>query len=457
MATSKMNENDSDSHCIRGLEPFQDDYTNEHFQSKKKLHHSTIKIEQTRQALLGIKDPERFRELVAPQSEIALRRAQELAAQDQKEIYPFRPNPAANSVGAKQLQNDHIPIQNMSTTSSADMTRLRGLMDSIYGGSPNTASFMADSAGASVVSDADVSSTGSNCSSSSSESNNSSQSLFADESIRKLQERSMRRLMGIYQNNSGEGVAGDKETNALFKFARRDSLLGIRNNNSRDSNSTPSTNKVCAVPNEPILSRQEQLLEMLHRQQLQERLQHQQAAEEATPSLEKQLIEMLHRRQQLEEHFQQQQQVSHREIPLHLQKELLEMIHRRNLMQDNGQQQQQQASAMKTAPSLQERLIDMIQHQQQMQGHEQHQQASSTLSAMMQSMGSDNGSINNANSLIEEYLIQQQQHHQEHQNKMKLALMAMNASRFPIRRDTLSHVHMAWWKVKNIWNPNSRP
>ena len=37
--------------------------------------------------MLGIRDTERFRVLVAPQSELALRRAQELAALDEHEVY----------------------------------------------------------------------------------------------------------------------------------------------------------------------------------------------------------------------------------------------------------------------------------------------------------------------------------------------------------------------------------
>lgn len=415
-----MHEDDSNSsHCIRGLELFQDESTNEHFMSKKKLYHSTIQMEQMRQAMLGIKDPERFRALATPQSDLALHRARELAAQDEREVYPYRVYAAPlNDLGGKPQQVQDI-LKKMSTSSFSSNHRLSSLMESIYGSAPPSGT--SESGGASVVSD--VSSTTSNSSESSS---TNGQSLFADESIRKLQERSMRRLMGIYQNNNGEGAEGASETNSLFKFARRDSLLGIRDSTASDTTNASSKNSVWAAPQEDQApSPQEQLLEILHRRKLLQEQQEQQeqamASEETTSALEDDIIEMLHQRRLLQEH-----------------------IH---------QQQQQMASAADATPSLQEQLVEMIQRRRILEGQQQHQeqdheqhlpQVSSVLGAIGQSMvGGDSRDDNTTtSSLIENFLIQQQQHQQEHQNKMKLALMAMGASRFPIRRDTLSHVNM---------------
>ena len=73
--------------CVRGLEPFQTAFMHQEMQSKREFHQVTIILEQVRQSRLGIRDPERFRLLVAPQSEFALRRAQELAALDEHEVY----------------------------------------------------------------------------------------------------------------------------------------------------------------------------------------------------------------------------------------------------------------------------------------------------------------------------------------------------------------------------------
>lgn len=77
-------------HCMRGLEPFRNRLTHQDMHSKRKLHKSTIIVEQLRQAMLGIKDPERFRFLVAPQSSLALHQAQQQAVMDEVEAYPFR-------------------------------------------------------------------------------------------------------------------------------------------------------------------------------------------------------------------------------------------------------------------------------------------------------------------------------------------------------------------------------
>jgi hypothetical protein len=74
-------------YCCRGLEPFMTRENHCELSSKRKLHKSTIILEQARQNLLQITDPDCFRRTVTSQSEIALRRAQELAALDQYEIY----------------------------------------------------------------------------------------------------------------------------------------------------------------------------------------------------------------------------------------------------------------------------------------------------------------------------------------------------------------------------------
>ena len=365
-------------HCIRGLEIFQEENSNEHFRSKKKLYHSTIHMEQMRQAMLGIKDPERYRELVSSQSDLALHRAQELAAKDAREAYSF--NESSSSV--------YKPSKGVSTA----------LPDSTNNG--------ADSGGASVVSD--VSSTGSTESSSSSN-NSGGQSVFADETIRKLQERSMRRLMGIYQNNNGEGAQESDETHELFKFARKDSLVGIRNKKLAASATVNASrqNSSWAVPAaEKRSSPQQQVVQLMRHQQILQEKPRQKSPDD-TAVLEEQIAEMLRQREILQEHIRQQKL------------------------------QQQAASVMNTPPSLQEQLMEMMERRRVLQGHGQQYQTTSS------DLGTHNGSSTDGTtttSLIEKYLIQQRQHHRDHKNKMKLALMAMNANRFPIRRDTLSHV-----------------
>ena len=394
-------------HCIRGLELFHEETSNEHFQSKKKLYHSTILMEQMRQAMLGTKNPERFRELVASQSELALHRAQERAAQDAREVSSFL---------WYSLSNDRItkPLNSLSTSSFSDMKRLNNMMESIYGNAASrdssnniwNSSTPPESGGASVVSD--VSSTGST---ESSYGNSSGQSLFADEGIRKLQERSMRRLMGIYQNNNGNETEGSSETNALFKFARRDSLLGIRNNSSTsDTTNASRQNSACAAP----------------------------PSEDKDPSPQEQLLELLHREQLLQEHHGQQQQHSD---GLSMEKQIVDILRQRQLLQDHIRQQQQQqeqvASIEDSTPFVQEQLMEMMERRKVLEGHRQ--QHRTTFSVL----GSDSSSSSTTTTtgLIEEYLIQQQQRHQDHKNKMKLALMAMGTTQFPIRRDTLSHVY----------------
>lgn len=410
MTANNINDDDSSGHCIRGLEIFQDETTIEHFQSKRKLYYSTIKLEQIRQALLGIKDPERFRVIVEPQSDLNLHWAQELAAQDEQEVYPFHTYYAAN---------DH---RNMSASSFSDMQRLNNLMESIYDSSdpprdtsqstsnthsPNKVSSfqpVAKSRSASMVSDG--------FSTSSSEANTTGQSLLFDDSIRQLQERSMRRLMGIYQNKNGEGTDGVSETNALFKFARRDSLLGIRDSAAREN----ANAVVPAVSAETAPSPQEQLVEILQRRQIlkdqqqQKQQQHVASSEDTTFSLEEQTVEMQHRRQLLQDHLQHQQQ--------HV------------------------ASSDDTNPSLREQVMEMLQRRLLLEDQQQQQHFPSILGVLGQGIGCDSSNkSNDAGSMMEFVLLQQHQRQQEHQNRMQLAVMAMNATRFPIRRDTLSHVH----------------
>jgi len=73
--------------CVRGLEPFQSPDIHEELNSNRKFHQSTILIEQVRQSIYGLRNPERFRVMVGPQSEVAARRARELAAVDEHDVY----------------------------------------------------------------------------------------------------------------------------------------------------------------------------------------------------------------------------------------------------------------------------------------------------------------------------------------------------------------------------------
>lgn len=437
--------NDSYSYCMRGLEIFQDDSTSEQFRTKKKLNHTIVKMEQVRQALLGTKEMERFHDLLKHQSNLALQRAQELAAKDQREIYPFR----AYADAARDIR--------AVVSSYSNIEKISDLMKSVYGNTPpsdgnhinawntNTPNPVfsqqqknknfeshAESSGASVVSDVSSTTSSSSSESSSESTTNNSKSFFSDESIRKLQERSMRRLMGIYRNNNndeGEGAEGvNNETNNLFRFAKRDSLLGISSPASNDTTKMPSQNSVWAATEEVAPSPQEQLLEILrHRQLLQDHHHQQQqesSSQDSTPSIQEQILDMVHRRQLLEERQQ-------------LEEERQQLQEQQERMQLQRQEQQHHASLE------QEQLMEMVHRRQLMSEHyhqqQQEQRTSSNMGALGHGMGGHDSNSTSTN-LIDEFLIQQQQHHQEHQNKMQLALKAMNASRFPIRRDTLSHV-----------------
>merc|ERR1740130_1026239 len=106
-------------YCIRGLEPFHDTNTSKQYHSKKKLYHSTVIIEQVRQGMLGIQEPERFRFLVSPQSDLAILRAQELASQDEKEVYPYR-HSSSSSLFNNNYDNDDSSYTSTSTTGEDD-------------------------------------------------------------------------------------------------------------------------------------------------------------------------------------------------------------------------------------------------------------------------------------------------------------------------------------------------
>ena len=245
-------------YCIRGLEPFHDTNTSKQYHSKKKLYHSTVIIEQVRQGMLGITEPERFRLLVSPQSDLAILRAQELAVQDEKEVYPYR-HSSSSSLFNNNYDNDDSSRTSTSTTGEDDnngssqhrhhrhhhqqqqkqsrrssMSALLALqrqrrssiiMNSNTGGGggggsisntyynniENGSSF--DSSTSSTTTTRRNSTNVTTATDSSSDINNTATkkfdttpSLFTD-SIRRFQEKNARRLMGIYaQNNNGEGV-----------------------------------------------------------------------------------------------------------------------------------------------------------------------------------------------------------------------------------------------------------
>jgi hypothetical protein len=236
--TSKTDSTPEVKYCMRGLEPFQNRSTHEDMHSKRKIHKSTIIIEQVRQAMLGIKDPERFRFLVAPQSDMALYRAQELAAMDEKEVYPRKsanhqrrssmsavPVIHVSANGDQQSapfihQSHHRQysqdfISHMNPTNATPCERSVGLASSMSlshfhrTSSSNSSNMMG----------------GHNQSFPFTVTTNSSPSLFSSR-IRELQERNARRLMEIYKH-PGSTHSSSSSVNNLFRFSlRRDSLLG---------------------------------------------------------------------------------------------------------------------------------------------------------------------------------------------------------------------------------------
>jgi hypothetical protein len=77
---------DQESYCARGLEVFETPEGHQQFSSERSFHRSTVLIEQVRQSMYGMRSPERFRMMVGPQSEMAARRARELAAVDEHAV-----------------------------------------------------------------------------------------------------------------------------------------------------------------------------------------------------------------------------------------------------------------------------------------------------------------------------------------------------------------------------------
>jgi hypothetical protein len=66
---------------------FETPESHDEFYSDRTLHRTTILIEQVRQSMYGMRSPESFQMMVGPQSEIAARRARELAAMDEQAVY----------------------------------------------------------------------------------------------------------------------------------------------------------------------------------------------------------------------------------------------------------------------------------------------------------------------------------------------------------------------------------
>lgn len=78
---------DKAKYCLRGLEIFQSTELQEAYTSKRRVHQSAILIEQVRQSMYGMKNPERFRLMVGPQSDLAARRARDLASIDEHDVH----------------------------------------------------------------------------------------------------------------------------------------------------------------------------------------------------------------------------------------------------------------------------------------------------------------------------------------------------------------------------------
>lgn len=175
----KIDALDEDTFCARGLEPFQTPDVLEQFNSDRSFHRTTILIEQMRQSVYGMKFPERFRMMVGHQSEMAARRARELASMDEHAVYG-------------RMRRRGSFLSSFSTS--------RGYPPSILHKS---------------------SIDGENSSSS-----DSSRSISLEDRIRELQESNARRLIEIYSQPGYNP----------FRFPlRRDSLLGNNSNNSVNS------------------------------------------------------------------------------------------------------------------------------------------------------------------------------------------------------------------------------
>jgi len=162
---------DADSQCVRGLEPFWTPQGHCELQGSRKLHKSTVMLEQARQNLTQMRDPQRFRIMVAAQSNMAQKRAQELASLDEleaKKVY----NPDMDQREAIPANHPALLSKTMGTLSPRS---------SIAFGFSNL-------------------------------------SMSQSQQIRALQEHNARRLMQLYSN---------KTSSPTFRFPiRRDSLLG---------------------------------------------------------------------------------------------------------------------------------------------------------------------------------------------------------------------------------------
>lgn len=183
---------DADNQCVRGLEPFWTPQGHRELQGCRKLHKSTVMLEQARQNLTQTKDAERFRTMVLPQSDLALTRAQELAALDELEANKAYNPELAKSCGSTGIPPNHPALSSLSSLPTPPLPA----KDSVGGISPkSTLAFVPQATGLPSV------------------------SLLAPEQIRALQEVNARRLMEMYFSQNG--TAPD------FRFPiRRDSLLG---------------------------------------------------------------------------------------------------------------------------------------------------------------------------------------------------------------------------------------
>lgn len=168
---------DQDSQCVRGLEPFWTPQGHRELQGSRKLHKSTVMLEQARQNLTRIKDPQRFRIMVAPQSDLAQKRAQELAVLDEleaKKVY----NPSMDQT--TRIPRNHPAFLSMSC-SLKEATENLSLRSNFR---------------------------------------RPSLSLSESQQIRALQEHNARRLMQMYSCNQNNSQVS-------FRFPiRRDSLVG---------------------------------------------------------------------------------------------------------------------------------------------------------------------------------------------------------------------------------------
>lgn len=174
----------ADSQCVRGLEPFWTPQGHRELQGSRKLHTSTVMLEQARQNLTQIREADRFRAMIAPQSDLALKRAQELAALDELEANKVY-DPESGQTGS--IPPSHPVLSSMSLPQTKDTKNL----------SPkSTMAFVPESPAMPSL------------------------SLLRCNQIRALQEQNARRLMELYSCNDGTSAP-------VFRFPiRRDSLVG---------------------------------------------------------------------------------------------------------------------------------------------------------------------------------------------------------------------------------------